>query len=442
MPSKRNGFEFFLMRKLRAVDKRLAALSERLNYKGELIFQSKVFFICLSLFISVALWFFVALDSDSDASRTMNVDINYVNLPTGFSVYAPVKKVEIKVAGKINFISGVKASDLTAEVDLTGLQAGKYTLPINLDVPSFARMISMRPAVAEIEIYRYVERTLDITAKTEGSPPEGMILSSVLLEPANAVISGPESEVLAVQGLEAVVPLGKLNEKGTARVSITPKVQPGAKTQSAPQTVKLAISPKETVASVKFENEIVGERIPVKVSVVGAPQEDLQIESIKVIPDSVAIRGKSEAVKKMRSLVLPPVDITGLDQNIQLMIPMSPKDLDENIEISGPDRARVEIRLSKKMGVKTFTNVPLRIEGAETGKSWEISPNSVSVTVEGTQMAIDSLTGGVPCELYVDVSNIVSQQADLPVLVRNMKRDIQVVQTEPEQVRVTISDGK
>ena len=104
MPSKRNGFEFFLVRKLRAVDKRLAALSERLNYNGELIFQSKVFFICLSLFISVALWFFVALDSDSDASRTMNVDINYVNLPTGFSVYAPVKKVEIKVAGKINFI--------------------------------------------------------------------------------------------------------------------------------------------------------------------------------------------------------------------------------------------------------------------------------------------------------------------------------------------------
>ncbi len=57
-------------------------------------------------------------------------------------------------------------------------------------------------------------------------------------------------------------------------------------------------------------------------------------------------------------------------------------------------------------------------------------------------MAIDSLTGGVPCELYVDVSNIVSQQADLPVLVRNMKRDIPVVQKEQEQVRVTISDGK
>ena len=441
MPSKRNGFEFFLMRKLRSIDKKLGALSERLNYKGELILQSKVFFVCLSLFISVALWFFVALDNDSEAARTMNVDIDYINVPAGFSVYAPTKKVEIKVAGKINILSGVKASDLTAEVDLTGLQAGKYSLPVNIDVPSFARMISIKPAVAEVEIYRYVERTLDITAKTEGSPPEGMILSSVALEPATAVISGPESEVLAVQGLEAVVPLGKLDEKGKARVSITPK-QSGAKTSAATHEVRLAITPKETTASVKFENEIVGERIPVKVSVVGVPQEDLQIESIKVIPDSVAIRGKSEAVKKMRALVLPPVDITGLDQNIQLMIPLSPKDLDENIEISGPDRARVEIRLSKKMGVKTFTNVPLMIEGAEAGKDWEISPPSVSVTVEGTQMAIDSLTGSVPCELYVDVSNIVSQQADLPVLVRNMKRDLQVVQTEPEQVRVTIADGK
>lgn len=442
MPVKKNGFEIFVMKKLRAADRKIAALGGRLNYKGESILQSRVFFVCLSLFISVALWFFVALDSDSEAARTINVDIDYVNLPTGVSFHAPAKKVELKISGKINMLSGVNASDLKAEVDLTGLQAGKYTLPINLDVPSFARMISMKPAVAEVEIYRHVERTLDITAKTEGSPPEGMILSSIILDPASAVISGPESEVLAVQGLEVVVPLGKLDEKGKTRVSITARQQSGVRPPAAAHGMRLNISPKETTAAVKFENEIVGERIPVKVSVVGSPQEDLQIESIKVIPESVAIRGRSEAVKKMRSLVLPPVDITGLDQNIQLMIPLSPKELDKDIEISGPDRARVEIRLSKKMGVKTFTNVPLMIEGAEAGKDWEISPSSVSVTIEGTQMSIDSLTGGLPCELYVDVSNIVSQQADLPVLVRNMKQDFQVVQTEPEQVRVTIVDGK
>ena len=270
-----------------------------------------------------------------------------------------------------------------------------------------------------------------------------MILSSLTLDPASAVISGPENEVLAVQGLEAVVALDKLGEGGKARVSVALKAQTNVKQPflTAP-TGKLTITPKETNATAVFENEIVGERIPVKVSVVGSPQEDLQVESIKVIPESVSIRGRSEAVKRMQSLVLPPVDITGLDQNIQIMIPMRPEQLEEGVEISGPDRARVEIRLSKKMGVKTFTNVPLLVEGSESGREWKLSPQSVSLTVEGAQTAIDSLTDGAPCELYVDVSNIVSQQTELPVLVKNLKRDFQIVQTEPEQVRVTAVDGK
>ncbi|MDY2984160.1 MAG: CdaR family protein [Synergistes jonesii] len=443
MPNEKKTLERLIIGTLNAVDRKLSSLSGRLNYKGESILQSKGFFICVSVFISVALWAFVALDSDSESARTLSVEINYANLPAGFSLYAPTNKIELKISGKINMLSGVRPSDLIAEVDLANLQAGKYTLPINLDVPSFARVISLKPAVAEVEVYRHVERTVEIKARAEGAPPEGMILSSITLDPASAVISGPENEVLAVQGLEAVVALDKLDEGGKARVSVALKAQANVKQPFlTTPTGKLTITPKETNATVAFENEIVGERIPVKISVVGSPQEDLQVESIKVIPESVSIRGRSEAVKRMQSLVLPPVDITGLDQNIQIMIPMRPEQLEEGVEISGPDRARVEIRLSKKMGVKTFTNVPLLVEGSESGKEWKLSPQSVSLTVEGTQTAIDSLTDGAPCELYVDVSNIVSQQTELPVLVKNLKRDFQIVQTEPEQVRVTAVDGK
>ncbi len=47
---------------------------------------------------------------------------------------------------------------------------------------------------------------------------------------------------------------------------------------------------------------------------------------------------------------------------------------------------------------------------------------------------IDALhSGSVPCELYVDVSNIVSKQLVLPVLVRNLKSGFKVVRIEPEQ---------
>ena len=428
MSDRRRMIEAYIIRKLRAVNERLVALSDKFG---------------VSIFISVLLWAFVALDGNSDAARTVSADIKYINLPRGFSIYAPTRKVELRIVGKINMLSSVQASDIVAEVDLANLQAGKYNLPIRLEAPSFARIRSWQPSVAEVEIYRHVERTLTITPKTEGTAPEGMVVSSVKLDPDSAVISGPENEVLAVQGLEAVVPLDKLDADGKMRAQVVFKT--AAETSPAvpvQQSRRLSVSPTETNAVVAFENEIVGERIPVKVSVVGQPQEGLQVESIKVIPDSVSIRGRSTAVKKMQSLVLPPVDISGLDQNIQLMIPMQPAEIDPDVEITGTDRARVEIRLSKKMGVKTFTNVPLIVEGAEPGKEWKVSPHSVSVTIEGPQIAIDTLGGSsvAPCELYIDVSNIVSKQMELPVLVKNLKKDFQVVQIEPEQILATAVD--
>ncbi|MDO5115792.1 MAG: CdaR family protein [Synergistaceae bacterium] len=430
-----------LKNKWRSMKEKSEAFSSKLNYRGEHFIQSRIFLCGVSVFISVVIWAFVAFDGNSDASRTVNAEIKYVNLTRGLSLYTLDKNVEIKLEGRISALSTLQPSDVAAEVDLANLQTGRYNLPVRLETPSFARIRSWRPALVEVEIYRHVERTIQITPKVSGAPPEGMVVGSVELTPSEAVVSGPEADVMSVQELEASVPLDRLDSKGKINAEIMIKTAINEANATLMPTSRLTLTPRNTEASVTFENEIVGERIPVRVSVVGQPQEGLQVESIKVIPESISIRGSSEAVKKMQSLVLPPVDISGLDQNIQLMIPMRPAQLDPDVEISGPDRARVEILLSKKMGVRTFTNVPLRIEGSAEAREWRLTPSTVSVTIEGPQMAIDELTGAQPpCELYIDVSNIVSEQAELPVLVKNLKREFQVVKIEPEQVLITTAD--
>ncbi|MCF0248293.1 MAG: hypothetical protein HUJ86_06780, partial [Synergistes sp.] len=296
-----------------------------------------------------------------------------------------------------------------------------------------------QPSTVEVEVFREVERMLPVISKVEGNPPEGMVVGEVKLNPNKAVVKGHENDVLSVQGLEAEVNLNELDKEGNTTANIIIKSAAEQQADGTLVTRRIKISPTKTVASVKFENEIVGERIPVKVSVVGEPLEGLQVESIKVIPDSVSIRGRSAAVKKMQSLVLPPVDITGLDQNIQLVIPMQPEQLDPDVEITGTDRARVEIRLTKKIVAKSFTNIPLAVEGADKKKEWKVTPHAVTLIIEGSQKAIDSLgrSGAAPCKLYVDVSDIVSDQMELPVLVKDLKKDLQIVRIEPEQVKVT-----
>jgi len=249
--------------------------------------------------------------------------------------------------------------------------------------------------------------------------------------PKEAVISGPESDVLSVQSVEAVIPASKIKD-GEAIVL------PLKVTGQQVNPDRVAITPNQAEVTVSLENEILGESIPVEVSVIGTPADGYELDSIVVVPSTVAIKGKSTAVKKMTSLVLPPVDISGLDQNLNLMLPLQPVEMTPEVEISGPDRARVEIYIRKKMAEKTFSGVGVMTEGSVQGKEWKLSPMSVKLTISGTKADIDALhSGSVPCELYVDVSNIVSKQLVLPVLVRNLKSGFKVVRIEPEQVTVT-----
>ena len=275
---------------------------------------------------------------------------------------------------------------------------------------------------------------MSISYRVEGSLPEGMVISSVKMLPREAMISGPESDVLAVQAIEAVIPGPKVKDEESMMLPVTVS-------NTSDSANRISITPKQVGVTVNLENEILRESIPVEVSVVGTPAEGFELESVKVIPQSVAIKGNSTAVKKMTSLVLPPVDISGLDQNLNLMLPLQPVEMTPEVEISGPDRARVEIYIRKKIAEKIYSNVGVMTEGAVQGKEWKISPQSVKLTIQGTKADIDALqSGSVPCDLYVDVSNIVSKQLNLPVLVKNLRSDFKVLRIEPEQVTVTAVD--
>lgn len=393
--------------------------------------NTKIFIGGISIVISIILWLFVAWDGSTEGVRTLEVPLQYTNLSRGYTIYESTKTVEVRMLGRMNILSRVTPSELKAEVDLQGLQSGTFKLPIRIEGPQFVRIRNWHPSTAEIEIYRQVERTLPIFWSAEGKLPEGKIISFAEISPTDVTVTGPEVDVLSVQNVQVLIPVEKLTENTVLKlpVKISDKSQESDRLQLSPATVNVKVT---------LEDEIVGEQIPVRIPVVGSPADGLEVEKITVLPEKVTIRGAGEAVRNMTSLVLPPIDVSGLDQNLQLMLPLQPEE-DPGVEILGPGRARVEITLRKKMAAKTYTSVPILVSGAASGTEWRVSPAAANLTIEGSQIAIDALfTGPIPCELYVDVTNIVNKQLSLPVLVRNLKREFEIVQIDPPQVTITV----
>lgn len=402
---------------------------------GEDIARSRPFLAAVALAISLILWVFVAWDGNTEGTRSVSVPIQYTNLTPGYTVYDSDKTVLVRVIGRGNMLSRVDASEFRAEVDLQGLQTGKYKLPIRLDIPSYLRMRSWNPSTATVEIYRQIERTVPVSWKLQGKVPDGKVVAGAEIVPGEVTLSGPEADVLAIQSLEVAIPADKI-------AAGTPMKLPVKTSDPALMNESVHIAPGEVNVIVTLEDETVGEQVPVNVPVSGHPAEGLEIDTIKVIPDMVTVRGRGDAVRAMSSLELSPIDVTGLDQDLQLMLPLQPAKPVEGLEIIGPGRARVEITLRRKISAKTYPAVPIKVVGAAAGAEWMVLPATASLTVEGNQLMIDALfSGEPPCELYIDVSNIVAKRITLPVLVRKLQKEFEVMHIEPEQVTVAIVES-
>lgn len=400
---------------------------------GDELLRTRLVVAGFSIFISVLLWAFVAWDGNSEGTKNISAAIKYNNLAKGYSILTQTKKVNLKLSGRINSLSQIEESDINAIVEMRGLNIGKYTLPVKVETPPFVRLRNWKPSVVDVEVYRRIERKIPVTWRIDGAVPNDAVVSSVDVTPSEVVVIGPEPDVMSVQAVNAVLPGTKLTQSGPLRATLEMVTQRN-------NAERLSLSTGFVNANITLEDETLADKIPVKVSVVGNPADGLQIDMIRVTPDHVSVRGKNAAVKKLHALELPPVDITGLDQNLQLMIPLQSIN-NQEIEIDGPDRARVEITLRNKLLSKTYTNVGVLVAGSRSQSEIKLTPQNVTLTIEGSASAINDLHAGrLPCELYIDVSNIVSKQIMLPVLVRNLKRDFHIIKIDPEEINVTSVD--
>lgn len=394
--------------------------------------RTKIVLWCVSLFISVMIWSFVAWDGNMEGTKTFSVPVQYTGVPTGSFAFTTTKKVDIRLSGRLNFLSKIDHGDIKALVDLGGLRVGRYSLPIKIETPQFTIIKTLSPSTAKVEIYRKKSKTVPTAWRLEGAVPEGKAISSVEINPPSVLISGPEQDIETVESVMAVIQTERLKDSNEITVTLD-KIG-----LTAEEHDRITMQPEQVNAKVFLEDEIVSDKIPLKISLNGQPEDGLEVDTIRVVPDRVPIRGKSELVRGIHSLSLSPVDITGLDSDIELMVPLESAKAPSGVDIEGPEFVRVEIKLKSKVLTKFYPNFGIIITGSSESKEWKIVPQTVDVTVEGPQGAVNVLQGShVPFELYVDVSNIVTKQVSLPVLVRGLRSDVKILKIEPEQVTVT-----
>ncbi|OPZ59092.1 MAG: hypothetical protein BWY88_00843 [Synergistetes bacterium ADurb.Bin520] len=82
---------------------------------------------------------------------------------------------------------------------------------------------------------------------------------------------------------------------------------------------------------------------------------------------------------------------------------------------------------------RTFSSVPVDVEGRSIYPRWKVDPNKVKVTLRGL---VGVLSGDGAPRAYVEVTNLVSRRVTVPVRLRGRSADVEVVEISPPMVTV------
>lgn len=385
----------------------------------------------LSLVLAVVLWIFVTWDGSTLGTREMNIPLKYLDIPDGYSISNTVKDISVVVEGRTEILTLLGRNSITASVSLNDLRPGKYRLPVQLSVPENMRLVSYSPQVVDFSLFRIIQRTLrpSLVIK-KGDVPDNLFLENTLFAPPEVVVRGPESDVLAVRKAEVRGTFAELRADAEKEL---PVILVGDKGE----IFGLTVEPRQVRVLASFTENKEEIRVPVRVPLRGKPGENLEVGSIFVSPDAVTLRGSREALSNITDLPLNVIDVSDVTEDIELDVPLHAPGPD--IELLGPEHAKVRISLDAATETKTYFNVPVKVQGKGIYKNWKLSPSHISVTIErpvteGKGQA--EHPPAPPLELYVNVSNVVSQQLLLPVLVKDLAQGVKVIRIEPEQITV------
>jgi YbbR domain-containing protein len=400
----------------------------KLDYLDKL-FSSNLFLRVVAVIIACILWFYVTGDRASETVRSIRCPVQYINLPAHTILVNENREVVVQISGERSVFADLDLDKIVCEADLHGLDVGKYKLAVRTTVPGDVTLLDVEPDQVEFELVKYIERSLPVTVKVEEGIPPGLFLESVQMEPKEITIRGEETKVAMVKSLRVEPTLDQLKRGGALELPV--KV-----ISEGEEPLDLDLDRDSVTLSAILAQGTPKIAVPVKVQLIGEPQEDFRVDRIIVEPAKIEVEGPASVLNSIQEVLTPLYDISGISDDQQVILPLEPLK-DEKVRFVSDPSIMVKVLLKPFTITRQFSGITVSVEGKSIYPSWSVDPVTVAVTVEGKPSDIDELEKDLDLiEAYVNVTNFVSRELTVPVQIRSRDRKIKVVSVLPSTVSV------
>ena len=401
------------------------------------LLDSSWFLWAISIISAVMMWVYVTgLDESSYITRKFTCELEYRGVEAQAILRGKISEIDVEIRGPEDAIMRLDYNLVHAYVDARNLLPGKrYTVNINVEIPSDIELVSFTPSQAVLDLVRQVTRLMNVETIVPANIPEGHYIEGVEIIPKEVAIKGAEDD-LAKIGSVRVTPTVEELQKGNELL------MPVKFSQSEPFVGQVTIEP----AQVRFRGTLASglprKKVPVNARLAGHLDSDFEIRAVVVDPSEIQIEGSTADLAKVEAVDTEVMDISMLARDQVIIAPLKAPDV-PGVSLINNTGVKVSLSLSEARAEKMFVNIPVEVMNGEQGKKYVCTPASVAITLEGRPSLVANIT---PEELnlrtFVDMTNIFMTPATLPVKAEILSEDtrFKVNLIEPANITVNITE--
>lgn len=184
--------------------------------------------------------------------------------------------------------------------------------------------------------------------------------------------------------------------------------------RTPPGVRPLFVRPAEVVLTVDQEEDL---QLPVREHIQGNPPEGYEVESVRVVPDTVTVSGPRQRLETIEAIRTTPIDMEGRLQSFKLRVGLVSPSRAWTARID-PDRVEVEVNLVERSATLKLEDVRVhRLFGATIWTNTLIDPTHANVTLVGRAELLETLAPR-DIRVYVDMAGITpGETVELPIRV-------------------------
>jgi len=373
------------------------------------IYNSKIFWMILSLLASLVLWAYISnQDTTSISKQLTGIQVQFsgedlLREERNLAISdVDTTSVNVWIRGSRRAIGALDGSQVVAVIDVSKItQAGdmswSYTIknPAGTDTGSITT-ISRSPEIIGFTVSALSSKSVEVAGSFAGSLAEGYSAEDPTFEPSTVTVTGSEAALTKIAGAKVVFGKDKTDVKESFSVDTG-------------YTLVDADGNPVSTTGLTFSTELIKatlpimevKELPLSVTLIDGGGATANNCTVSIEPQTIKVAGDSKVLDAMNKLVIGTVDLSDFFASYEDTFPIM---LDDDLQnVTGEVSALVKIVIVG-LTTKTFDVTNISCSNVAAGCSAAVETETISVTMRGTEAALDALTAG-NIRAVADLSN-------------------------------------